>query len=494
MVTLLREAPALLIKPTFFSRAWLQASIFLLVALALMVTTFGDTNRHVDETFYFLVGQRMHEGLLPYVDVWDRKPLGLFLIYYLIAGISTSVLAYQIAACLFAAATAFVVAQIVQHLSGGRCGVLAGLCYLVAVVPFEGITGQTPDFYNLFIALAALLVVRQLDGLRQNTLGWRGWAAMALCGMAITIKQTALFESLFLGLYLIAALMRAGAARPRVVATAMACAAIGALPMALIAGFYWQAGHWPEFWQAMVTSNFTKALLNDVMEWLPGTVLPALPLLVLAVWGIRSKASDAKARKFVAMWAAAAVIGFLSVPNFYPHYMLPLMVPLSVAAGLLLAWHGSRITLFAALLVYALLWFSPFRTAATRESNQSMAAMVNLIRQHDGGGGLLVFDAPPYLYALSGKRFLSPLVFPHHLNHAIENNVSHLTTNAEIDRIIAARPGVIVMSDFPRNSPVNAHSRSRVLTYARAHCVKSGVVELREGAGRIPTVIFGDCR
>jgi len=33
----------------------------------------------------------------PYVDLWDRKPPGLFALYYLFAGISRSVLSYQLA-------------------------------------------------------------------------------------------------------------------------------------------------------------------------------------------------------------------------------------------------------------------------------------------------------------------------------------------------------------------------------------------------------------
>ena len=69
----------------------LAAVLFLLASLALRFSTFGDTNLFVDDVFYFLVGQRMHEGVLPYVDVWDRKPLGLFAIYWAIAAISTSV-------------------------------------------------------------------------------------------------------------------------------------------------------------------------------------------------------------------------------------------------------------------------------------------------------------------------------------------------------------------------------------------------------------------
>ncbi|MGJ3625795.1 hypothetical protein AB5I41_00100 [Sphingomonas sp. MMS24-JH45] len=31
--------------------------------------------------YYLLVGDRLFHGALPYVDVWDRKPVGLFLVF-----------------------------------------------------------------------------------------------------------------------------------------------------------------------------------------------------------------------------------------------------------------------------------------------------------------------------------------------------------------------------------------------------------------------------
>jgi len=188
--------------------AWLL--LFCLVAFALKSTTFGHVNRHADETSYFLIGQRMHEGLVPYVDIWDRKPLGLFLIYYLIAGISKSVLAYQFAASFFAAATAWVIALLTSRWTNSRGALLAGLSYLFIAGPFEGNTGQAPDFYNLLIAIAALWIAQAWEDLSAAKIGWRPWAAMALCGLAITIKHTALFESVFLGLFVLWAQKRAG--------------------------------------------------------------------------------------------------------------------------------------------------------------------------------------------------------------------------------------------------------------------------------------------
>ena len=55
----------------------------------------------------------MLHGLLPYVDVWDRKPVGLVLVYAAIRLLGgEGIWQYQLAATLFAGATAFVVSRI----------------------------------------------------------------------------------------------------------------------------------------------------------------------------------------------------------------------------------------------------------------------------------------------------------------------------------------------------------------------------------------------
>ena len=104
-----------------------DAIVLLVCALIFRASTFGDPNIHLDEAFYFLVGQEMHHGLVPYVDIWDRKPLGLFLIFWAIAGISKHVIAYQLVATAFAAGTAFICAQIARRWIGGWGPTMAGI-------------------------------------------------------------------------------------------------------------------------------------------------------------------------------------------------------------------------------------------------------------------------------------------------------------------------------------------------------------------------------
>ena len=44
---------------------WTVAILLLAYAIAMRVVTWGDPNFFVDDSFYLLVGQRMHDGLIP---------------------------------------------------------------------------------------------------------------------------------------------------------------------------------------------------------------------------------------------------------------------------------------------------------------------------------------------------------------------------------------------------------------------------------------------
>src|SRR3569833_3787129 len=108
------------------------AALLLLVALAVRCVDFGNPVIHVDEQYYLLVGDRLLRGALPYVDIWDRKPIGLFAIFAAIRLLpGDGVLAYQLVATLFAAATAWLVQRGARWL-----GVLLFVAFVAGVVFF----------------------------------------------------------------------------------------------------------------------------------------------------------------------------------------------------------------------------------------------------------------------------------------------------------------------------------------------------------------------
>jgi hypothetical protein len=471
----------------------LVALAFLLVGLALRLWTFGNTNLFVDDEFYVLVGQRMHEGALPYVDIWDRKPLGLFLLSYAVAAVSPTMLAWQIAAWLFAAATAFAIYRIVREWADRQGALLAGLSYLVLLGPLDGYGGQSPVFYNLLVATAALLIVRERGRLAQGAAGPRVTMAMTLCGLAIGIKQTAMFESAFFGLYVAHALHRAGVPAGQIARKALGYIALGAAPMLVFAAFYAVIGHWSEFWHAMVTSNFSKGLPEARNVWwqLEGIGMRLIPVAATALFGLTR--AEPGVRRFLLGWLAAALIGFLAVPHFFMHYSLPALVPLSVTAGLALQGSLGRIA-FVAGAVWSLVWYNPADFAWRDKSIASMDAMTAAVRGGDDGGGLFIYDGPPYLYSLAREPLVSPLTFPDHVNHLGERNVSHIATDPEVDRILANRPSVVALSYEPRNKPPNPHAWAAVRGYVAAHCRERTTVNSYAMKLTFPITIYGRCR
>lgn len=469
-----------------------QLAACLAWALALRIVTFGDPAIHIDEGFYFLVGQRMHLGELPYVDLWDRKPFGLFALFYLFAGISNSVIVYQVAAWLSASLTAFVIVRLSTRWTGPQGALLAGLAYCALLNTFGGIGGQTPVFYNLLIAAAALLLVHSIDRLRVGAIPLPTYGAVALCGVAMTIKQTTLFESVFFGLVIVWILYRSGQPFPWLRIALLAI--IAAVPTLSIAAFYYLSGHWFEFWGAMVTSNLAKKPAAGFQYLSRGLslLIQAAPIALLVVFALRGSLKGAY-RPFLVGWTIAAFVGFFSVPNLYSHYLLPVMVPFAAVAATELNRRTLGILALGLIASLAAISSQAYDLSRHRKNADNMDALADMIREHAPRGSLLAYDAPPMLFSLSGARPLSPLLFPNHNNDEIERNVSHLDTSAEFRRVLATKPGAVALANFPRVRFYNRETRALVLAYVRDHCRLVGSAMTYEFAYDDPILIYGDC-
>ena len=151
-----------------------------------------------------------------------------------------------------------------------RDGRIAGALYLVWLTPLFGFGGQSPVFYNLLIAGAALLVLQGRANLAAGLPSRRTALAMLLAGLAITVKTTALFEALYLGIVAAASAWRARRPIAWELARVLRWALLGAAPTLAIAAAYALAGHWPEYWHAMITANLVKG-----SDW-AGTALRGL--------------------------------------------------------------------------------------------------------------------------------------------------------------------------------------------------------------------------
>jgi hypothetical protein len=426
-------------------------------AVAIRCRDFGNPVIHVDEQYYLLVGDRMLHGALPYVDLWDRKPVGLFLIFAAIRLLpGDGILAYQLVATLFAAATAWLVTRGSVRLGATHGGALtAGCAYILWLSLLSGRGGQSPVFYNLFIAVAAVLtlrVPRLAKAQAQAPLVLNGAIACLFAGLAIQTKYTPVVEGAFFGLVHLWYLRRAGASAAAMAGAAMLWAALGLLPTAIVVADYWRRG--PAVFEAFWFSNFASVALRKgypaakIAGRLAGTGAQLLPFIVCAVlmWRYRPRRAEAAAETRIAFgWLVAALVAFAMIGAFFDHYALPLLVPLAMIAGVAIGRY--RIAPFA-LLGYGLLLFAT-RVVIVPTDAASVRAVARVMAANDRGTCPYVFAGDAIVYHLAGACVPTAYAFPSTLAYDAERGASGVDEVAEVRRILTRRPPVIVTMDEP---------------------------------------------
>lgn len=421
-----------------------------LVALGLRVWDFGNPVIHVDEQFYLLVGERMWQGAVPFVDIWDRKPAGLFLIYAATAGFpGDGILAYQLAATAAAIATAAVVRNASLRVGARPSGaLLAGVAYLLWLPMLGGRGGQAPVFYNLLVALAMLWTL-SLPALavaaRRGTVVRSGLVACLLAGMAIQVKYTAAVEGAFIGLAHLWWLRRAGARGGELAGAALAMAGAGVAPTAIAYAAYAVMGHGDAFWFANFGSIFLRPPYppGEVAMRLLGIAAQLSPLIACALLGWRLRPRPTPAPLALAYgWLIAALLGFAAIGTFFDHYALPLVGPLALLSA---ATFGRRPRAAVGALGIGLLLFLAER-AFVADDGPGARETARLVALNARGQCPYVFIGDTITYQLSRTCLPTPYVFPNLLAYSTEQGATGIDEAAEVRRILSRRPPVIVTS------------------------------------------------
>jgi hypothetical protein len=424
--------------------SWLPAihaaSVVLLFAAALRWAWFGDPIAGLDEQFYLLAGDRLNRGALPYVDLWDRKPAGLFLLYAAVHYLpGDGVLAYQIVATLALAATGCVTAAIARHFAPRPASIAASLAVVGYGVLLGPGFGEPPIFHDLLTASAVWLLLPIAAG--RDALA-RGIFAMLLCGLAITIKTNAVFEGIALGLVLVAAEWRRERALAALLPRLAAYLLAGAMPMLSIGAFYAAIGAFEPFWFANFISITRKSggASTDALAGLVACFVLLAPLIGLAVLGIRRLPPPG--RLLIVGWTAGCIASFAAIGFFAFHYALPLVTPLAIlAAPALGRWGGRMVMAICALVAMA----SPFRTAVPAQDFADVMSLRQRIPSAVRTQCLFIYEGPTILYHLTAACLPGRYVFPGHFTDPQEADALE-RPSAQILRETLARAPVAILT------------------------------------------------
>lgn len=436
-------------------RYW-PAIMILVVALAYRGVTFGNPTLDYDEQLYLVVGDRIWRGELPYVDNWDRKPLGLFLFYAAVRALGgQGIVQYQVVAAICAGGTACLIWAMARRVTDRFGAIAMALAYLFILNPLHGAGGQSSVLYNLLTAGAAYLAFRANDTDEARRVVPMALAAMALMGVAIQFKYTPVVEGAFLGCWFLWRFHRVGMTRARIAATASAMVALALLPTVGAVGFYWSIGQLDAFVQANFVSVFqrnpfppeTRALQRQVIGVAAGPLLAVVPAAAVTWWRMRGSLAPGDATLMIG-WCVAALIGFGMLGDVYDFYFITAALPLLTLTAAVVRRGGLGVATGLLLVLWPVLLSPPIPGSAQRRQ-RAMDELASVIKPHVGDRCLYVHDGPTILYLLTGACSPTRIIYPDHLTNPTEAPALGVNALQETKRLLATRPGAIVTADRP---------------------------------------------
>lgn len=342
-----------------------------LLAFTLLVRSLGFVPAVInpDENIFALAAREVLNGHLPYLTLFDNKPVGSTLILaFTTAVLGNGIVALRIVGALCVWASALGLAVI-----GGRTGlprytaIAVAALYIAFTPQIGGMATLTEILLTPWTILAVLLLQRQLGRVMPFTQRlWLALAAGLACGAAILIKIVPVLPGAAVATLTLALLVHRRTVSPARGIALLAVFAVGsAAPMLGAAAVYAEAGHLAEFVYSNVGFARYYAGVHpgaSLTAQRLGTAFDALwPLLVAATVGVigivaarRDDGATAIAPApgspdllLIALaWLAGEVAAASASLQFYPHYFLVAVPPLCLLAGLAFPvaadWLGIR--------------------------------------------------------------------------------------------------------------------------------------------------------
>lgn len=433
---------------------WLVLATIALFTLFVRLPELGNPAPDFDEQLYFLAGDRMWSGDIPFVDIWDRKPVGLFLIYAAIRLLGgDGILQYQLVAATFTIATGWLVYCIALRFSSWKGALSAALIYVLYLRALNSNVGQTETFLMLFCVGTMLLAVKALETDDDRLIQRYALASMLIMGLALQVKYTVLPQCVFFGLFFLWRIGSRSSYAAAFAKNALPFLTLGLLPTTMVAAYYFAIGHFDDFFYANFTSIFDRGKLSGaILKYCiirSAIMLLPLSILALSAWLERDrKAAIATAFAAIGIWAIACLSGIIMTGSIYIHYCVPLVPALAILTGAYV--DRSKLRLIApvvlAAYVLSLTDYAPAFAKNARDT-KSIEHMTAAMQPHVQKSCIYIYDGPTMLYTTTASCLPTKRPYPDHLNNLQEKYSMGLDQAGEVARVLANHPVAIVTAD-----------------------------------------------
>lgn len=446
-----------------------------LAAVLLRLTSFVPAVVDTDEGLYLVQAREWLNGGWPLVAAWDMHPIGapaMFAVAFLLFGVSVE--AVRLLGMICVAATGCILYGATRAAGAPRAvGVGAGVIYAAQSVLLSGLCTNTEILIAPFVTGAMALAIRgaaRAVGPSPEAPGFAPLVAMGLLvGWALVVKQVVVPEGCLAFAILVGpALLRGVLPWRRFLLMAAAYAALCATPF-LLAGFiYWTQGWLHHYLDGSILAPFRYSMDRiETPEAARRIGAAALQLglvfvaaiVAVAAWRPRwTPGPLVLLTGAAALWFAVAFAAIAGPGFFFAHYFLIWLPSLSLLAAIGAWWLAGRAArpeamrkAFAGLVLVlvAQAWLVEATARLERgpglmhrDPVREVAAAVAVAAGPDGDA--FIANYHPSVYVMSGARLSTRFPFPAHLTGVFEK-LSDTSTEAELDRVLASRPRVIVV-------------------------------------------------
>lgn len=320
---------------------------YLIFNLYLRFFTFHYSTIDWDEVTYFLIGKGILAGKIPYVELWDLKPVGSFLLYAFfipIFGYATETI--RIVSWLFSSLLAF---GIFLHLKKNFfIAFLSGffILYLFILFP-SGLSGNTELLFTPLEVISLYLILQ--ESIYKNRIGF------FLLGFAFIVKYIIVFDVFLFVLFYIfwkdgkvfQTITRQISFRTFFFSILKKAIVVFLflLPFLSVGLFYFFTDHFQEFWEVtfgVVKSHKKEWEITEIFlfGWKLGKIfLPiGLPAIGILIW---KKSRVGELWLFLG-WIFTSFLGAIWTGFLYEHYLLACLPSWVLFTGRLvsLAWES----------------------------------------------------------------------------------------------------------------------------------------------------------
>jgi 4-amino-4-deoxy-L-arabinose transferase-like glycosyltransferase len=480
---------------------------FFCVAVVFRFWTFFQSGLDWDESLYMLVSQSILDGNIPYISIWDNKPVGIYLLYvlaFLIFG--KSVFSIRLLSCITIAITCYVLYRFGDLLSknGKLIGLIAALIYIVFSLQNGGDAANTEIFFIPFVSIVYYSILSQwLQPSRRNSrVNQLFYFAFGfLLGIAFIIKYVVIYDLVTTSLLLIIVHLFPGNRFPdnqfikysslNTIRDIAIFLSGFILPFSLMSIFFMVNGHFSDFLYANFTANKIRNIdrpfsLTVVVKAFVSQLRLNMPLWIffgltfLSPFLKRLLPNERRALSFLFLWVLIPLLGiFLTFKvDFYAHYFLQLLPPLSLITSFFLVRFILEINenqsirkRYVSLLLSVVLLTSFHGTSNLRKSlkfiyyryvkkiphhENKVSEVADYIQAHISTESYIyVADYDPVVYFLSNARIPTKYAYPFFLMGKNLPKVAGVNPSQELYSLMNKKPLYIILSTKSKEKVYN---------------------------------------